>query len=141
MADRQANAVWEGDLFEGSGTVSTGTTGLFRDAAVTWAARTEDAGGKTSPEELLAAAHAACFSMAFANELSGLGHPPARLETSATVTFEPPTITRVVLDVRADVPGIDDDTFRQGVSAAEGSCPVSNALQGNVEIEVNATRA
>ena len=90
MADRTASAVWQGDLFEGSGMDSAENSGLFRDAPVTWASRTEDASGKTSPEELIAAAHAACFCMALSNELSSRGHPPARVQVRATCTFDPP---------------------------------------------------
>lgn len=138
MADRKARATWEGDLFTGSGTVSAETSRLFTDAGVTWAARTESADGKTSPEELIASAHAACFCMALANEMSSLGSAPARLQVEATATFEPPKITKVVLDVSADAPGIDEVKFREAVAAAEQSCPVSNALRGNVEIEVRA---
>ncbi len=136
MADRSGRATWQGNLFEGTGKVSATSTGLFTDADVSWPARTEDAGGKTSPEELLAAAQAACFSMALANELSSRGHEPARLEVRATATFDPPKITTMVLEVTAEVPGADEAAFREGLHAAEGSCPVSNALRGNVDIMV-----
>lgn len=136
MADRMASANWKGDLFEGSGTVSTETTGLIKAAGVTWAARTESADGKTSPEELLAAAHAACFCMAFANELSSRGNVPTSLDVRATATFEPPKVTRMHLDVTAAVPSADEAGFREALAAAEQSCPVSNALRGNVEINV-----
>jgi osmotically inducible protein OsmC len=137
MADRTASATWHGDLFEGSGTVSAVTSGLFSEAAVTWASRTDEPGGRTSPEELMAAAHAACFCMALANELSSRGHPPARLDVQATCTFRPGKgITTMALDVSADVPGVDQAGFKEGLDAAEGSCPVSNALRGNVEISV-----
>ena len=140
MADRTASAVWHGDLFTGSGTVSAVTTGLFTDAGVTWASRTEEPGGKTSPEELLAAAHAACFCMALANELSSRGHPPAGLEAQATCTFKPGEgITTMAIDVRAEVPGVDEAGFNEGLEAAIGSCPVSNALRGNVDIKVDGT--
>ena len=140
MADRSASAVWQGDLFGGSGTVSAVTSGLFTDAGVTWAARTEDPDGKTSPEELLAAAHAACFCMALSNELSSRGHPPARLEVQATATFQPGKgVTTMAIDVRAEVPGVDDAGFREGLDAAIDSCPVSNALRGNVDIQVDGT--
>jgi len=140
MADRTASANWQGDLFGGSGTVSTVTTGLFSEAGVTWASRTEEPGGKTSPEELIAAAHAACFCMALSNELSTRGHPPTRLEVQATCTFVPGKgITTMALDVSAEVPGVDEAGFREGLEAAEGSCPVSNALRGNVDIQVDGT--
>jgi osmotically inducible protein OsmC len=140
MADRTASAVWQGDLFGGSGTVSAVTSGLFSEAGVTWASRTEEPGGKTSPEELLAAAHAACFCMALSNELSSRGHPPARLEVQATCTFQPGKgITVMALDVSAEVPGVDEAGFREGLDAAEASCPVSGALRGNVDIQVDGT--
>lgn len=140
MADRTASANWQGDLFGGAGVVSAVSSGLFSEAGVTWAARTADPDGKTSPEELLAAAHAACFCMALANELSSRGHPPARLEVQATCTFVPGTgITTMALDVSADVPGVDEAGFREGLEAAEGSCPMSGALRGNVDIQVEGT--
>ncbi|HEX6597452.1 MAG TPA: OsmC family peroxiredoxin [Acidimicrobiales bacterium] len=142
MADRKASANWEGDLFEGNGTVSTGTTDLFTDAPITWAARTEDAGGKTSPEELLAAAHAACFCMALSNELASRGNPPARLHADAVCTFKPGEgVTTMRLSVTAEVPGADEAAFREALEAAEGSCPVSNALRNNVDIQVEADLA
>lgn len=138
MAQRKGSAKWEGDLFAGAGMVSAASTGLFTDAPVSWPARTEDEpGGKTSPEELLAAAHAACFSMALANELSSRGNPPSLLEVEAMCTFEPPTITAVDLVVVATVPGADEAAFREALAAAEGSCPVSNALRGSVAITVD----
>ncbi|MDQ6910541.1 MAG: OsmC family peroxiredoxin [Actinomycetota bacterium] len=138
MADRNASATWQGDLFTGSGTVSATSSELFTEAGVTWAARTESADGKTSPEELIASAHAACFSMALANEMSSAGTVPSRIQVRATATFEPPTITKVALTVTVEAPGLDEDVFRKAISAAEGSCPVSNALRNNVEIEVDA---
>lgn len=140
MADRTASAVWQGDLFGGSGTVTAVTSGLFSEAGVTWASRTEEPGGKTSPEELLAAAHAACFCMALSNELSSRGHPPARLDVQATCTFQPGKgVTTMAIDVSADVPGVDEAGFREGLDAAEESCPISNALRGNVDIRVDGT--
>lgn len=142
MADRTASAIWHGDLFAGAGTVSAVTSGLFSDAGVTWASRTAEPGGKTSPEELLAAAHAACFCMALSNELSSRGHPPARLEVQATCTFVPGKgITTMAIDVSAEVPGVDEAGFREGLDAAEASCPVSGALRGNVDITVDGTLA
>jgi osmotically inducible protein OsmC len=136
MATRNATAIWEGDLFEGSGTVSAESSGLFRDAGVTWAARTEDPDGKTSPEELIAAAHAACFCMALSNELSTRGQAPEKLRVSAGCSFEDGTVTAITLDVASQAPGVDDPVFKEALAAAEGSCPVSNALRGNVAIEV-----
>jgi lipoyl-dependent peroxiredoxin len=139
VAERNANATWEGDLLAGAGVVSAASTGLFTDAPVTWASRTEDAGGRTSPEELLAAAHAACFSMALSNELASRGHVPERVEVSAVAVFEAPTITTMRLHVVATVPGADEAQFREALAAAEGGgCPVSNALRGNVDIQVEA---
>ena len=137
MADRTASAVWEGNLFEGRGTVSAVTSGLFSEAPVSWPARTEEPGGSTSPEELIAAAHAACFCMALSNELSSRGNTPTRLEVQATCTFVPGTgVTTMALDVTATVPGADEAAFREGLDAAEQSCPVSNALRNNVDIQV-----
>ena len=137
MADRTASAVWEGDLFSGHGTVSAVTSGLFSEAPVSWPARTEEPGGSTSPEELIAAAHAACFCMALSNELATRGHPPARLEAQATCSFVPGKgVTTMAIDITAEVPGVDDAGFREGLDAAEQSCPVSNALRGNVDIQV-----
>ena len=137
MAQRTATATWEGDLFSGSGKVTARSSGLFNDAPVTWASRTEDPGGRTSPEELIAAAHAACFCMALSNELASRGHTAASLQTTATCEFEDGKVTTMALDVTADVPGADEGQFREGLDAAEGSCPVSNALRGNVEIRVD----
>ena len=140
MADRTASATWRGDLVEGAGTVSAVTSGLFSDAEVTWASRTEEPGGRTSPEELIAAAHAACFSMALSNELSSRGHRPTAVEVQATCTFVPGTgITTMALDVTATVPDTDEAAFREALDAAEQSCPVSGALRGNVDIQVDAT--
>ena len=138
MADRNAKATWEGDLFSGGGVVSATSSGLFTDAGVTWAARTEAPDGTTSPEELLAAAHAACFCMAFSNELSSRGNPPARLQVDATCTFVPGQgVITMKLVVEADVPGADGAAVDEGLQAAIGSCPVSNALRGNVDIQVS----
>ena len=140
-AERSAVAVWEGDLLKGSGRVAS-TSGAFGEMPVTWAARTEQSGGKTSPEELLAAAHAACFSMALSAQLGRAQHPPARLQVRATVTFDKVgegwKVTRSVLDVRGKVPGIDAAKFRELAKAASEGCPISGALKGNVEVSVTA---
>jgi osmotically inducible protein OsmC len=136
MADRRATATWEGDLFTGQGRVSAASSGLFRDAAVTWASRTEAPDAKTSPEELLAAAHASCFSMALSNELSSRGHVASRVAVAAVATFDNGVVTTMALDVVAEVPDADEDAFAQALAAAEGSCPVSNAIRGNVAIDV-----
>ena len=142
MAERKASATWQGDLFSGNGAVSTLSSELFTNAPVTWAARTEASGGKTSPEELIAAAHAACFGMALSNELSSRGNPPERLDIETACTFQPGKgITTMDIKVTARVPGADDAAFQEGLAAAEGSCPVSNALRGNVEINVEGTLA
>lgn len=139
MADRSASAEWQGNLFEGRGTVSADSSGLFSDAGVTWAARTESPDGKTSPEELIAAAHSACFCMALSNELSTRGHAPGRLQADATCTFVDGKVTTMVIDVTATVPGADQAAFDEALAAAEQSCPVSNALRGNVDIRVTAS--
>jgi len=136
VADRNARATWQGDLFKGRGTVTAVSSGLFTDAEVSWAARTEAAEGATSPEELIAAAHAACFCMAFSNELSSRGPEPARLDVEATCTFEGGKVTTIALTVQAEVPGADDAIIAEALAAAEQSCPVSNALRGNVDIVV-----
>jgi len=136
MADRKASAAWEGDLFKGHGTVTAESSGLFSGSGVTWASRTEAPGGKTSPEELLAAAHAACFSMALSNELSSRGHVPTRVAVAAVATFDNGTITTMRLEVDAEVPGTDGGAFGEALAAAELSCPVSNALRNNVVIDV-----
>ena len=143
MAVRTAQVTWEGSLLEGSGTIEQIGSGAFAPLPVTWAARSEDAsGGKTSPEELLAAAHAACFSMALSNGLAKDGTPPERLETSATVTFVPGTgITRIALTVVGRVPGLDEEGFRQAAETAKDNCPVSKALAGVPEITLDASSA
>ena len=138
MAERKASATWQGDLFQGNGTTSALSSGLFTDAPVSWPARTEDPEGKTSPEELMAAAHATCFCMALSNELSKRGHVPERLTIAAVCTFVPGKgVTTMDLDVTASVPGADEAQFREGLDAAKESCPVSNALRNNVDIRVN----
>jgi lipoyl-dependent peroxiredoxin len=140
--ERRAEVTWQGDLMGGSGVVERVGSGAFGPLDVTWASRTEEPAGRTSPEELIAAAHAACFSMALAHGLAQAGNPPEELSTSATVTFVPGTgITRSALDVTGRVPGIDDETFRAAAEQARDGCPVSQALKGNVELEVKAQLA
>jgi osmotically inducible protein OsmC len=140
--ESHADAVWTGDLTSGEG-VATLATGLCGQLPVSWASRTEAARGRTSPEELIAAAHAACFSMAFSHELSQAGHVPERLETGATCTFEQHgggwRIASMHLTVRGRVPGCDEVTFDKLAQAAKDGCPVSRALAGNVEISLAAT--
>jgi osmotically inducible protein OsmC len=138
--DRRADVVWEGSLMEGSGTVTSVGSGALPQLPVTWTSRAESPEGRTSPEELIAAAHAACFSMALAHELAQAGNPPEHLETSATVTFVPGTgITKSALSVRGRVPGVDEQAFREAAEGAKEGCPVSSALKGNVELSVEAS--
>jgi osmotically inducible protein OsmC len=140
--ERTAQVTWQGDLMSGSGTITSVGSGAFGPLDVTWASRTEEPGGKTSPEELIAAAHASCFSMAFSNGLAKAGTPPERLETSATVTFVPGTgITSSVLTVVGTVPGLDEEGFRAAAETAKDGCPVSQALIGNVALSVDARLA
>lgn len=140
---REAEAIWHGDLATGSGRTSARTSGAFTDLGVTWRARTEAADGRTSPEELLAAAHAACFSMAFSARLGKAGSPPEELAVRASVTFDKIEagwkVTRSDLVVRARASGIDEATFQELAEDAKDHCPISGALQGNVEMTVEAT--
>jgi lipoyl-dependent peroxiredoxin len=139
-AERRASVTWNGDLMSGSGTIDDVGSGAFGPLAVSWAARSEEAsGGKTSPEELIAAAHASCFSMALAGGLAKAGTAPDRLQTSAVVTFVPGTgITKSALSVRATVPGLDAEGFRAAAEDAKKNCPVSQALGGVPEITLDA---
>jgi lipoyl-dependent peroxiredoxin len=137
-ADRRAEVTWRGDLFGGSGVIERVGSGAFGPLDVTWASRTEQPGGRTSPEELIAAAHASCFSMAFANGLAQAGHPPEQLSTSATVTFVPGSgVTRSAIEVVGTVPGLDESAFREAAEDAKENCPVSQALKNNVELVVS----
>lgn len=140
-AERRAAVTWRGDLMNGSGTIDEVGSGAFGPLDVSWPARTEEAAGTmTSPEELLAAAHASCFSMAFAGGLAKAGNPPEQLSTSAAVTFVPGTgITKIALSVRGRVPGLDADGFREAAETAKAGCPVSQALAGVPEITVDAS--
>lgn len=129
---------WEGDLFNGSGTASL-DSGAADPMKVTWKARTEEHGGLTSPEELIAAAHSSCYSMAFSNTLAKNETPPTSLDVTATATFVPGEgITTMELDVVGTVEGIDDEKFQELATVAKDGCPVSQALAGNVEISVEA---
>ena len=142
-AERTATTVWEGDLAHGNGILSL-TSGATDDLPVTWASRTERSAGKTSPEELIAAAHASCFSMALSHGLSESGHPPDRLEVTATVTLtldDGPKVSSSHITVRGTVPGVDADGFAQAAQGAADNCPVSGALKGNLEITVDAQLA
>ena len=144
-AVRRADATWEGDLTSGSGVVSANTSRVFTDLPVSWASRTAAPGGRTSPEELLAAAHASCFAMALAHNLNGAGTPPQRLDVSATVTFDQVgggwRVVSSVLTVRGQVQGADGAAFQQAAEAAKDGCPISQALKGHVDLSVEATLA
>ncbi len=141
MPVRSANAVWQGNLKDGRGTMEFGS-GAFK-GQYSFRSRFEEGPG-TNPEELIGAAHAGCFSMALAHGLSEAGHEPKKIETTATVHLEKGddgfAITRIVLETDADVPGVDEAAFQRQVTQAKNGCPVSRAL-GGVEIEVDATLA
>jgi lipoyl-dependent peroxiredoxin len=140
--ERKASVTWQGDLMSGQGTIESVTSGVLGPLEVDWANRAEDAQGKTSPEELIAAAHAACFAMALSHGLAQAGHTAERLETSSTITFVPGTgITKSALTVTGSVPDLDEDGFRQAAEEAKENCPVSSALKGNVELELDARLA
>jgi lipoyl-dependent peroxiredoxin len=138
--EKTAQATWDGDLVNGSGHVKTGSGSV--DSDMTWAARAEDVEG-ASPEELIAAAHAVCVSMALAAGLTREGTPPTRLETQATTAFDKVgegfKLTSVRLTIRGEVDGLDADAFRAAAEGAKENCPVSQALKGNVEITVDAS--
>jgi osmotically inducible protein OsmC len=128
--DSKAEATWEGDLMGGHGSVRV-ASGAFPEQALTWRARAESRASGTSPEELIAAAHAGCFSMALSFGLGNAGHPPERLDTSARVSFQPGQgITGIQLSVRGRVPGIDEAAFKEAAEGAKANCPVSKALAG-----------
>lgn len=142
---RRAEVTWEGDLMAGKGTVSAKSSAAFSALPVTWASRTETPDGRTSPEELVAAAHASCFAMAFSAGLGRAGTPPQKLEVSAVVTFEKVEagwrVTKSDLEVKGWVPGLDAAGFAKAAEAAKDGCPISNALKGNVALSVKATLA
>lgn len=138
--DRKATSIWEGDLKGGSGTTTFDTSGAAGPLDMAWDARAGEATG-TNPEELIAAAHATCYSMAFAGALTKAGNPPERLEVSAVVTFSTDGgahIESSKLSVIATVPGVDEAAFQETANAAKDGCPVSKALAGNVEITLDA---
>ena len=137
----RATATWEGDLMSGKGTTNSGT-GTFKNLNLSWKARTEGAAAQTSPEELLAAAHASCFSMALSNGLAKEGHAPRRLETTCTVEFGPKQgggfeVKSSSLEVRGQVPGIDQAAFQKAAEGAKNGCPISSALK--IPMSVKAT--
>ena len=139
MTERTANVTWSGSLLDGGGTIDSVGSGAFGPLEVTWASRAEEPAGRTSPEELIAAAHASCFSMALSNVLAKVGSPPERLDTSATVTFVPGTgITKIALTVRGSVPGMDEAGFAEKAAEAKEACPVSQALAAVPEITLDA---
>ena len=140
---RHAEVSWSGDLQTGSGTINYVSSGAFSRLPVTWASRTEDHNGRTSPEELIAAAHASCFSMAFSARLGKNGTPAAKLDTKVVISFAKGDagwkIATSTITVKGDVPGIDLDTFKALAEDAKDNCPVSAALKGNVDLVVDAS--
>ena len=140
---RSAAVVWKGNLASGSGLLDAVSSKAFKGLPVTWASRMEDADGRTSPEELLAAAHASCYSMALASELTKAGTPPDRLSVTAEITADRVdgklTVLSSRLRVHGSVPGIDEDRFRAIAGQAKDGCPISRALAGSVEVSVEAT--
>jgi lipoyl-dependent peroxiredoxin len=140
--EKTAKVTWQGDLPTGRGTIERVGSGAFGPLDVSWPVRIGEEEGLTSPEELIAAAHASCFSMALSNVLAKGGNPPQRLEVAATVTFVPGTgITTSALDVSGTVPGLDEAAFRTAAEDAKDNCPVSKALRGNVDLSVSARLA
>jgi osmotically inducible protein OsmC len=138
--DRHAEVTWNGGLMDGRGSIDSVGSGAVGPLDVTWASRAEDPAGRTSPEELIAAAHASCFSMALSLALAQAGSPPEELKTGATVTFQPGDgITKIALTVRGRIPGIDEDGFREAAEGAKANCPVSQALAGVPEITLDAS--
>lgn len=140
-ATRTASASWNGDLFSGSGTVSATSSGVLTDQPVTWVARTEEPGGKTSPEELVAAAHASCYAMALSNTIAQAGHSPESLEVTAAVTFDTSDgakVTKSALTVVGKVAGISDEQFQELAKQGEQGCPISNLIRGGAEITLDA---
>lgn len=144
-AIREARAVWNGDLSKGSGEVSAVSSGKFNALPVSWGARTESPQGKTSPEELLAAAHASCFAMALSGGLAKAGTPPQKLEVTSKVTFdkvgESWTVVSSELEVTGEVPGLDFAAFAKAAEGAKDGCPISRALKNNVKLSVKSTLA
>jgi osmotically inducible protein OsmC len=144
MADRRAEATWAGNLIEGGGTLDLVSSGVASSLPITWASRTEKADGRTSPEELLAAAHASCYAMAFSATLARGGTPPERLHVTAVVSLNPKEgggveVTDSALTVTGTVPGLDQAGFQEAAEAGEQGCPISNAIRNNVAITVKAT--
>jgi osmotically inducible protein OsmC len=142
-AIREAHVEWNGDLASGAGAVTASTSQAFSDLPVTWGSRTQEPDGRTSPEELIAAAHASCYSMALSGGLARAGTPGEHLSVSATVTFDQVdgswTVVSSALKVTGIVPGIDTASFQQAAEGAKDGCPISRALKGNVVLSVEAT--
>jgi osmotically inducible protein OsmC len=137
--DRHAEVTWNGSLLEGNGRIDSSTSGVLDSQPLTWKARAEDSPNGTSPEDLIAAAHAGCFAMALSHGLAEGGTPADELKTSATVTFQPGEgITRIALRVRGRVPGIDAAGFKEAAEDAKENCPVSKALAAVPEITLDA---
>jgi osmotically inducible protein OsmC len=140
---RHADATWSGDLLSGRGTVTAATTRVFSDLPTTWASRTTEPEGVTSPEEHLAAAHASCFSMACSNELAKAGTPPSSLSVRVAITGDKLetgwTVLSSSIAVRGVVPGATPESFREAAAKAKDGCPISKALKNNVELSVEAT--
>jgi len=140
---RTANAVWNGDLVNGSGMITYVSSGVFSRLPISWASRTSAHNGKTSPEELLAAAHAACFSMAFSARLAKNGTPADKLDVKVEVTFDQTEsgwkVASSTIKVTGVVPGIDNATFDRLADDAKDNCPISAAIKGNVALAVEAT--
>jgi osmotically inducible protein OsmC len=137
--ERRAEVTWQGDLMSGDGVIERVGSGAVGSLDVSWPSRAGEPDGRTSPEELIAAAHASCFAMALSHALAQEGHPPEQLSVSAAVTFEPGTgITSAALDVDGKVAGIDEAGFREAAEQAKEGCPVSQALKGNVALSVTA---
>lgn len=142
-AVRRASVKWIGDLASGSGQLSASSSGAFSTLPVTWASRTEAADGRTSPEELLAAAHASCYAMSLSSELAKAGSPPQHLEVSSEINFDRVegkwTVISSQLTVRGRVPGLDEGRFRSLAEQAKDGCPISRAIHGNVALSVEAS--
>jgi lipoyl-dependent peroxiredoxin len=139
--EREARVVWQGDLMGGNGTIEAVTSGQLQGLAVSWPSRIGETETQTTPEELLAAAHASCFAMALSHELAGRGSAPERLEVTARVGFDPKVgggfeVSFSRLTVRGEVPGMDAAAFEQAAREASQGCPISQALKGNVEVTV-----
>jgi osmotically inducible protein OsmC len=142
-AVRRATVSWDGDLATGKGQLSAVTSRAFSNLPVTWASRTENADGRTSPEELLASAHASCFAMAFSSDLAKAGNPPEKLDVTSEIAFDRVdgkwTVISSKLTVHGHVQGLDAAKFREMASQAKDGCPISRALAGNVQLSVEAS--